>query len=231
MKTAKVESLWRYPVKSLIGESLDVLDIDSRGVSGDRVYAISNSEGKFGSGKNTRRFRRIDGLFSLSSNITNNRVSIKFPDGKVLTSKDSAMNAELSQVLGQDVTLTKEVDVSHFDDGAIHIITTSSLSLLHKLLPNSGIDSRRFRPNIVLDYQHLDQDLLGKTINIGGTILEITHKTERCRMITIDQPGIDNRPEILKSVSKSFGLDFGVYAKVISTGSISIGDTVEFVGK
>lgn len=231
MKIGKVESLWRYPVKSLIGENLDVLDIDARGVSGDRVYAVSNSEGKFGSGKDKRRFRRIDGLFSMSSKITNNGVSIKFPDGKVLTSKDSTINAKLSQILGQNVTLTKEGEISHFDDGAIHIITTSSLSLLRNLLPNSGIDTRRFRPNIVLASQHLDPGFLGKTIKIGDAILEITHKTERCRMITISQLGVENRPEILKSVSKNFGLDFGIYARVISTGSISIGNKVEFVGK
>jgi uncharacterized protein YcbX len=212
MKTEKVESLWRYPVKSLIGESLGILDIDSRGVSGDRIYAVSNSEGKFGSGKNTRRFRRIDGLFSMSSKIINNVMSIKFPDGEELTSKDPSLNNKLSEELDQNVTLTKESEIPHFDDGAVHIITTASLSLLHELSPNSGINSRRFRPNIVLDSQHLDQGLLGKTIMIGKTVLEITHITERCRMITMGQPGVENRPEILKLVSKNFGLNFGVYA-------------------
>ena len=226
MKIGKVESLWRYPVKSLIGEKLDVLNIDARGVSGDREYALSNSEGKFGSGKDTRRFRRIDGLFSMSAKSYNNGVSIKFPDDKVLTNKDPSINPKLSQTLGQNVTLTKEGGISHFDDGAIHIITTSSLSLLRKLLPKSGIDTNRFRPNIVLNSQHLDQELIGKTIKIGETLLEITHKTERCRMITIAQPGIENRPEILKSVSKNFGLNFGVYARVISKGAISIRDSV-----
>jgi MOSC domain-containing protein YiiM len=48
-------------------------------------------------------------------------------------------------------------------------------------------------------------------------------------MITIDQPGLENRPEILKSVSKNFGLDFGVYARVLSRGSVSIGDKVKLV--
>ena len=77
----------------------------------------------------------------------------------------------------------------------------------------------------------LDQDLVGKTIKIGATILEITHKTERCRMITIAQPSLENRPEILKSVSQQFDLDFGVYAKVLSTGTVSVGGQVEIVCK
>ena len=231
MEFGKVESLWRYPVKSLIGEKLKSLDIDARGVSGDREYAVSNSDGKFGSGKDTRRFRRVDGLFSMSAKTAGNSVSIKFPDGVVLTDKDSSMNDKLSKTLGQSVTLTKEGETSHFDDGAVHILTTSSLSLLHELLPESGIDSRRFRPNIIINSQHHDQELIGKTIKVGEVILEISHKTQRCRMITIDQPGLDSRPEILKLVAQQFGLNFGVYAKVVSTGAVSVGEQVEIVSQ
>ena len=229
MNFGKVQSLWRYPVKSLIGERVGNLDVDARGISGDRVYAVSNVDGKFGSGKDTRRFRKIDGLFSMSARTTKNGVSIKFPDGSELTDKDHTVSQKLTQVLGQDVTLTREAEIPHFDDGSIHILTTASLSLLHEILPNSGIDPRRFRPNIVVDSQYPDQDLVGKTITIGEITLEITHKTERCRMITIDQPGLECRPEILKSVSQNFGLDFGVYARVLSTGSVSIGDRAKLV--
>ncbi|MGH1539839.1 MAG: MOSC domain-containing protein [Arenicella sp.] len=231
MALGKVETLWRYPVKSLIGESLGDLVIDSRGVSGDRLYAISNSDGKFGSGKDTRRFRRIDGLFSMSAETTENGISIRFPDGSVFLGSDPAIDNMLSQTLGQSVTLTKEGDISHFDDGAVHILTTESLSLLNQKLPGSGIDPKRFRPNLVIASRLQDQELLGKVINIGSASLEVTHKTERCRMITIEQPGFENRPDILKVVSQGFGLDFGVYAKVISTGSVSVGDKVEFIQK
>ena len=229
MEFGKVESLCRYPVKSLVGESLDSFDIDRRGVSGDRLYAVSNSDGRFGSGKDTHRFRRIDGLFSMSAETTENGISITFPDGSVLPGNAPSISRMLSQTLGQQVTLTKECDVSHFDDGAIHIITTASLSLLREKLPHSGVEPRRFRPNIVVTSQFHDNELLGKVINIGAVSLEVTHKTERCRMITIDQPGLESRPEILKAISKDFDLDFGVYAKVISIGSVSIGDNVEVV--
>ena len=231
MEFGKVESLWRYPVKSLLGERLSKVEVDARGISGDRLYAVLNSDGKIGSGKDTRRFRRIDGLFSMFANATDKGVSIKFPDGRVLTDKDQSINGKLSHTLGQSVTLTQERKISHFDDGAIHILTTASLSLLGDLLPDSNIDPRRFRPNIVIDGQYTEQDFFGKIIRVGGVDLEITHKTERCRMITIDQADLDSRPEILKSVSKNFDLDFGVYARVLSTGSVSVGDRVEVVSK
>ena len=89
MEIGKIGSLWRYPVKSILGEELPILFVDARGVSGDRMYAISTSEGKFGSGKDTRRFRRIDGLFSMESKTVGVEVLLKFPDGAELPPQSS----------------------------------------------------------------------------------------------------------------------------------------------
>ena len=50
-------------------------------------------------------------------------------------------------------------------------------------------------------------------------------------MIAMGQPGLDNRPEILKLISKQFSLDFGVYAAVVSTGTLSAGERVEIVSQ
>lgn len=214
-------------MKSVLGEAMPNLVVDVRGISGDRIYAISNAEGKFASGKNTRRFRRIDGLFSMESKTVGTEVLLKFPDGTELPTHSHQIGRKLSQFLGQQVTLTRETETPHFDDGPIHILTTASLSLLSSILPDAGIDPRRFRPNIVLDTQYLDSDLIGKKIQCGDCTLEVTHNTERCRMITLEQGDIENRPEILKSVSKRFDLNFGVYARVLTGGPISVGDSVE----
>lgn len=48
-----ITQLWRYPVKSMLGERCAHVDIDERGVQGDRRFAVRTSEGKFGSGKTT----------------------------------------------------------------------------------------------------------------------------------------------------------------------------------
>ncbi|MFC9298910.1 MOSC domain-containing protein [Streptomyces sp. NPDC057011] len=53
-----VERIWRYPIMSTGGERLDTAAVDDRGLVGDRLYAVRDTEGRFGSGKNTRRFRR-----------------------------------------------------------------------------------------------------------------------------------------------------------------------------
>ena len=75
---ARVIRLWRYPVKSMLGEEYEYLDIDERGAKGDRLFAVRDVDGKFGSGKTTRRFRKIDGLFGFSAATTDDLPRITF---------------------------------------------------------------------------------------------------------------------------------------------------------
>lgn len=229
MEIGTIKSLWRYPVKSLVGETLDNLEINARGVVGDRGYAILNREGKIGSGKNTRRYVRTDGLLSLGATKTEAGISISFPDGTTLSDKDERIDVKLSTVIGQEVSLSRENETSYFDDSAVLILTSRTLSALAKELPNSEIDERRFRANIVVDTAHSDDELVGRVLKIGAVALNVTHRCERCRMITLEQIGISNRPEILKTVAKKYGLLFGCYASVLSTGAISVGNKVELL--
>ena len=227
-----IEKLWRYPVKSLLGESLTELAIDRRGVVGDRLYAISNRQGKFGSGKNTRRFRKIKGLFDFQAKYHNDIPVITFPNGRIFRGDDPNINRELSSVLGQPVTLVLEQNISHFDAGSLHLITTSSLLWLKNLLPNSTIDARRFRPNLLLDTsgtELVEHDWIGKKLTIGEELeIEITHLTERCIMTSFAQQELENDRNISKTIAKKSRHNFGVYAKVIKPGTIHQGDRIYF---
>ncbi len=229
MYSGQIKSLWRYPVKSLRGERLDQLELNQRGIIGDRAYAIYDRNEKIGSGKNTRRFRRIDGLIDLSVNMIEDQLVIGFPDGSLIQADAAEIDHRLSDFLGQQVELKPEQSISHFDQGAVHIITTNMLDKLNDLMPEAGIDERRFRPNIVLDLnpKPLDQYLLGETMQIGEVKLKISAQTERCRMATMAQQELEKRPEILKVITRNYDLNFGVYADVINPGFINIGDKVE----
>ena len=212
-----VKSLWRYPVKSLLGEKCQALQIDKRGIRGDRWFAVTNGDGKFGSGKTTRRFVKMDGLFTLKAAYQNEQVVITFPDGKRLTGSDPDINAALSNVLGQAVTLQEEADIPHFDAGAVHIITSAALNWLSEKLPDAYIDERRFRPNIVIDTEGrglIEQGWIDKKIAVGNTVLRVVDSTERCVMTTLSQDELPAYPQILKTISKESDLFFGVYCMV-----------------
>ena len=55
-----VVSLWRYPVKSMMGEELNAAEVSDRGLLGDRAYAlVDSSDGKVASAKNPRKWPQL----------------------------------------------------------------------------------------------------------------------------------------------------------------------------
>jgi len=222
-----VAALWRYPVKSMLGERCEDLLVDARGAAGDRLYAVRDAEGKLGSGKNGRRFRRIEGLLGFSALQEGGQPRITFPDGRSLLASDPGVHAALSAVLRIPVTLALEQDVSHHDSAPLHLVTTRSLAGLAKALPGAGIDERRFRPNLVIEGEG-ENRWIGKTLRVGDEVrLEIVDWTERCVMITMAQTGLADQPRILRAVAQGEAEAlFGVYAEVLTPGRIRLGDEV-----
>lgn len=124
---AIVSQLWRYPVKSFRGEKLEEVSLDSRGVIGDRAFAVRDANGKFGSGKTTRRFRLLRELFDFSAKIDRDAVVVSAPGGGSFRVGDANLDALLSARYGESLAVVPEGAISHFDAGPVHVLTTSSL--------------------------------------------------------------------------------------------------------
>ncbi|HET7340587.1 MAG TPA: MOSC N-terminal beta barrel domain-containing protein [Methylomirabilota bacterium] len=225
--------LWRYPVKSMLGERLDALDIDARGVVGDRLFALRDAAGKFGSGKSTRRFRRIDGLFGFSSLYEGDVPVIVFPDGHRQRGDAPGIHAALSAAVGQPVTLAREAAISHLDAGPLHLLTTASLAWLAAGVPDAVVDERRFRPNLVIaapGARPVEHEWLGKALSIDGRVtLRVRATAERCAMVTFAQSDLPDDPRILRHIVDAADLQLGVYADVIASGQIRCGDVLTVV--
>jgi uncharacterized protein YcbX len=215
-----VAELWRYPVKSMLGERRDELAVDARGAEGDRLYAVRDADGKLGSGKNGRRFRRMEGLFGFLAVYECDLPRITFPDGRSLLASDPGVHAALSAVLGLPVTLSIENEVPHHDAGPLHLVTTGSLSRL-------GADERRFRPNLVIDTPEDEAAWEGRTLRVGEATLRVIRQTGRCVMITMAQSELGEEPQLLRKLARDGGEPlFGVYADVVVPGRIKRGDAL-----
>jgi uncharacterized protein YcbX len=223
-----VVALYRYPVKSVRGECLDALRVEARGVVGDRLYALRTPEGKFGSGKSTRRFRRMEGLLDLTAAYEGGTPVIAFPDGQAMQGDDPDIHDYLSAHVRQPVTLVREDDVSHFDDSPLHLITTAGLRSLGLV----AADIPRFRPNVVIDVPgngFVEDTWIGRELLLGDVRLRITGSAVRCVMIGMAQEDLPERPELLRQVGDRHETCFGVYATVVAPGDIALGTEARLV--
>lgn len=229
----ELSELWRYPVKSMLGERRDELAIEARGAVGDRLFAVRDAEGKLGSGKNTRRFRKIDGLLSFQARYRAQRLEVVLPDGATWMADDPAIHAALSEALGQPVTLAREAAVSHLDAEPLHLLSSVSLGWLQAALPGASVDVRRFRPNFVISTAGelpSEQGWLGKRLRLGQEVeIKVSTSTERCGMVAFAQRALPEEPQILRHIAQAADLLFGVYAEVIVPGTVRLHDPVTVI--
>ncbi|OBH77707.1 molybdenum cofactor biosysynthesis protein [Mycobacterium mantenii] len=105
----RVQALLRYPVKSMLGETLDRLPVDERGAEGDRRLALVDGEtGHVASAKNPRLWR---GLLTCTAHADAQGVRISLPDGTDVAADDPGVDELISRLTGRRVRLvTRRLD-------------------------------------------------------------------------------------------------------------------------
>jgi uncharacterized protein YcbX len=122
---------------------------------------------------------------------------------------------------------------THYDCWPLMVMTTSAMDALRSALPNSVIDERRFRPSLVVETTekgHVEFSWKGKRAQIGTAVVEFLDPCPRCVMVT-QAVNADIGPDrdILRHIVRDLDQNVGMYARVISPGSVSVGDTVQFL--
>jgi uncharacterized protein YcbX len=221
----RVTELHRYPVKSLGGEQPDRVEVDERGVVGDRLWAVVDEDGRFGSGKTTRRFRRMPGLLDLRATYDGDVPVVAFPDGRSWRGDDPEVHAALSRHVGKPVRLEREGAVAHVDEGPVHLVTTASLAA------GSGgepVDGRRPRANLVLDTGavggFVEDGWVGRRLRVGTAVLALSAPMPRCVMIGMAQEGLPDDRAVLRDVLRLHDGFLGLVADVVVPGSFEVGD-------
>lgn len=102
-----VTALYRYPVKSMLGETVIAVAVTERGFSGDRVYAVLDDAGAVGSAKHPRKWGEL--LRCRSRLDDSGVVRVVLPDGPALSAEGRDVDVRLSQLLGRKVLVTAAV--------------------------------------------------------------------------------------------------------------------------
>jgi uncharacterized protein YcbX len=212
-----VAELWRYPVKSLRGERLQVADIGPDGVVGDRLAHVRQQSGRVV----TSRFR--PGLLALQGSLGD--------DGEPLIEGlawDSAGARELVRTAaGPGVELVRFAGA---DRGQRHDVLPLTV-LTTAMAEAVGVDRRRFRPNIVLAGANGLEEVEwpGYGLRAGGALIGVRNRRARCVMTTFDPDTLEQDVGVLRKIVHSFEGQVALDCWVIEPGRVSEGDAVELV--
>lgn len=225
MQIGVVALLARYPVKSMAGEELASVEVEHRGLAGDRRWAVYTEDGGIGSGKTTRRFRRVDGLLEWRAVLGDGGPVVEAPSGEQLGPDDAG--AALGEAIGRPLEIRAEAHVPHHDESPVHVLTTASLRALGELL-GRPVDVARFRPNVVLDVDaegFPEEDWTGRELRLGDdVVLALGPGMPRCVMVGLPQRELEKDKEILRTLARERDLVLGLQASVVRGGTVRRGD-------
>ncbi|PYI61218.1 MAG: MOSC domain-containing protein [Verrucomicrobia bacterium] len=253
----KVDSLWRYPVKSMRGEELDEAFAGFSGIYGDRLFAFRSSASPKGFPYLTAReqnrllqyrphFRYPDksarpinlteaesmGANPVSADPSELMVDVETPAGKTLAIDDLALIEMLRTDIDQKHQLTLMRSERALTD--CRPVSIFSVQSANQLAEETGMpmDRRRFRANVYVDLGSAngfaENEFVGRSLRIGSkVVVTILERDARCVMITLDPDTGEKTPAILKKVAQAHEGMAGVYGAVIVEGMLHKGDPVE----
>jgi uncharacterized protein YcbX len=209
----RVSGLWRYPVKSLAGEPVEVAELTADGVSGDRIVHVRGAHGPL-----TGRTRH--GLLTLPA--TTGSDGIPRVGGHRWDS-DAAARLVADRA-GAAVELVAHSGSERFDVLNLLVATDGAVAAF-------GRDVRRLRPNLLLDGVPATGEAgwPGHALEIGDAAIGVHSLRQRCIVTTIDPDTGDQDVSVLRDIRRDFGGEIALNCWVIRPGTVRLGDPATVV--
>lgn len=210
----KIDSIWRYPVKSMAGERLSRADIGISGVPGDRILQVYDRHGTIVTARKYPRLLQLHATLGLDGE--------PLVDGLPWRSPEVAGRVEAAVAPG--ATLQAFDGPERFDILPLLVCTDGAVSLF-------GRDVRRLRPNLVINgvAGAAERSWEGAHLRIGELLIGLADLRGRCVMTTVDPDTGAQDPDVLRDIVRRFGGRLCLNALTISPGSVTEGDDVDLV--
>ncbi|MFZ0979848.1 MAG: MOSC N-terminal beta barrel domain-containing protein [Candidatus Acidiferrales bacterium] len=231
-----VDAIFRYPVKSMRGEPLDVADLGWHGLDGDRRLAFWRMHDR--SGFPWLTASKLPELLLFTPERRENGTHadlpthVRTPDGEEMPAFGEDLAAEVGRRYGAPVQM---MQLKHgiFDDACISVIALDTVREIARLAGQNP-DVRRFRPNVVVrslrSVPFQEDEWLGGVLSFGegddAPAITVTMHDVRCSMVNLDPDSASSAPEVLKAVVRANQNNAGIYGAVTRTGRLAVGQTI-----
>lgn len=210
MTGATVAWLSIAPVKGLRVQELGALHLDRHGARGDRRFVITDEACHLVNAK------RLPSLVQVVAEATDSLLSLRFPDGNVVSAEPllgepatliaygqprpvhtvlGPWAAALSEFAGMQLRLVEPLDpgdgVDRRRDAGVSLLSTASLDSLAASAGVDSVDRRRFRMTVGVDgiAAFAEEEWLDRTVHIGAAAVRLGGNVGRCAVTTLDPDG------------------------------------------
>ena len=236
LEIGQVEAIFRYPVKSMCGEALEVATLGWHGLEGDRRLAFRRVDDR--SGFPWLTASKLPDLLLFAPHRLEAAAQsdlpthVRTPDGQELPVFGEALATEVGRRYGSPVQMMR-LDQGIFDDASISVIASDTVREIARLAGQSA-DLRRFRPNIVVGLRRpapfQEDEWLGGVLTFGeaddAPAITVTTRDVRCSMVNLDPDSASAAPEVLRAVVRANQNNAGVYGAVTRIGQLAVGQTI-----
>ena len=247
----RIEYLYRYPVKGLTAEALEVAEVEAGGcIPWDRAFALAQGDAGFDPGHPQwlqkanfmcqMKSARIAGLFSFFEPRTG-MLAIRAPDGAAVV--ENALTEAGRERIGEFLTAFMgdeargqprfhHVPGHSFCDQRSKVVSLINLASLRDLEAKVGVrrHRRRFRANVWFSGASAwsERDWVGRQIQLGGAVLRVTRPINRCAATEVNPESAERDADPVAELRRLYGhIELGVHAAVVEGGRFAVGDAIE----
>jgi uncharacterized protein len=233
-----VEAIFRYPVKSMRGDRLEIAELGWHGIDGDRRLAFRRIDDR--SGFPWLTASKLPELLLFAPHCREDGAQrelpthVRTPDGEDMAVFGEELAMEVGRRYGAPVQM---MQLKHgiFDDASVSFIASDTVREIARLA-GRGADVRRFRPNVVVrllrSAPFQEDEWVGGVLSFGegdaAPAVTVTTRDVRCSMVNLDPDSASPAPEVLRAIVRANQNNAGVYGAVTRIGRVAVGQIVRF---
>ena len=239
MEIGHVEAIFRYPVKSMGGERLEVANLGWHGLHGDRRLAFRRMGDRGGfpwlsASKlpDLLRFTPHRSASGAQGELAELPTHVRTPEGEELPVFGEELATEVGRRCGTHVQMM-QLNQGIFDEATISVIASDTAREIGRLAGRNP-DVRRFRPNVVVrllrSVPFQEDEWLGSVLSFGegddAPAIAVTMRDVRCSIVNLDPDSARPAPDVLKAVVRANQNNAGIYGAVTRVGRLAVGQTI-----